>query len=79
MTLWREREGRALAINSHHPRLRHISNVRKRVGRRHGKLAALKSRSLASLAAGGIIDERISKIKAQDVKLFDQYYMLAKR
>lgn len=36
-------------------------------------------RNLAFLAANGTIDMKLAKLKAQDVKLFDQYYDLAKR
>lgn len=36
-------------------------------------------RNLAFLAASGTIDTKLAKLKAQDVKLFDQYYDLARR
>lgn len=36
-------------------------------------------RSLAALAAGGVVDQEAARIKAQDVKLFEQYFNLAKR
>jgi len=36
-------------------------------------------RSLANLAARGVVDEKTARIKALDVKLFEQYLALAKR
>ena len=36
-------------------------------------------RNLAELVAQDIVDEKTAKIKAQDVKLFEQYLALAKR
>ena len=36
-------------------------------------------RNLAELAAKDIVDEKVAKIKAQDVKLFEQYLALAKQ
>ena len=36
-------------------------------------------RGLAQLAASGTVDDETARLKAQDVKLFEQYYNLAKR
>jgi len=36
-------------------------------------------RNLAELAAKGVVDEKIARIKAQDIRLFEQYLNLAKR
>ena len=36
-------------------------------------------RNLSELAAQGIVDERVARIKSQDVKLFEQYLTIAKR
>ena len=36
-------------------------------------------RNLAALASSGSIEEKIARIKAQDIKLFEQYLTLAKR
>lgn len=36
-------------------------------------------RNLAFLAATGTIEERIAKLKAQDIKLYEQYYSITKR
>ena len=36
-------------------------------------------RNLAGMAAQNVVDEKTARIKAQDVKLFEQYLALAKR
>ena len=36
-------------------------------------------RNLAELSAKGVVDEKVAKIKAQDVKLFEQYLSLAEK
>ena len=53
-----------------------ISNIIQ-TGRDQGMCSL--ERSLAKLAAQGVVDEKIARIKALDVKLFEQYLALSKR